>query len=62
MAQIVCPGCKVVVTVERDILGPYLCAKCAFTSWRNRPEPDRPYKLSENDRVFLRVNRILPEV
>ncbi len=61
MAQLICPGCKALVTTEK-VTPDYRCAKCQWTQWRNRPEPDKPYKLSENDRIMLRVNRILPEV
>lgn len=35
---------------------------CGAKEWLAIVAPVKPYKLSENDRRFLRVNRIAPEV
>lgn len=57
-----CPECGTWVTVNREVPEGYTCAKCSFSHWRNDPEPTKEYRLSENDRIFLRVQRILPEI
>lgn len=62
MATFTCPDCGAVVTMGRDVPDGSRCAKCTWTSWRNTADPSKPYKLSENDRDFLRTNRIIPEV
>ncbi len=62
MPQVLCRGCNKVIRVDRVVTEDYLCAKCQFSEWRNVPLPEKPYKLSENDRIFLRVQGILPEV
>lgn len=61
VASFRCPDCGTQVTVEKATQDGYVCAKCQFTKWRNWPEPAKPYRLSENDRIMLRVNRIVPD-
>jgi hypothetical protein len=58
MAQTICPGCRLLVNGEIAALDDH----CEFNYWINPINPIRDYKLSENDRIWLRVQRILPDV
>lgn len=62
MASIKCPDCGKLVPIDREVPDGYVCAKCQFTNWRNYPDPIKPYKLSENDRRFLKSLKFDPEV
>lgn len=60
MPQTICPICKDLVTV--DAVPPnFRCEKCVFAAWQHL-QPLKGYRLSENDRKFLKGIRISQEV
>lgn len=59
MPQLICPGCKSLVYTDK-VTPNYRCLPCR--EGRGVAVPEKEYKLSENDRIMLRVNGILPEV
>ena len=41
---------------------PDICPNCeSSASWTTDPDPEKPYRLSENDRMLLKSLRIDPE-
>jgi hypothetical protein len=45
-----------------QITTPDICPHCEQSaSWTIDPDPDKPYRLSENDRKLLRSFKITPE-
>ena len=55
-----CGYCGYVLNWEKGELSP--CKECHAKVWVALDAPKTPYKLSERDRLFLRENRIAPEV
>ena len=56
-----CTRCGQGIEVEREV--PAVCPNpdCRSSSWRSAPNPSTDYKLTAKDRIFLKVNRILPD-
>lgn len=60
MARVRCDECQLWVTVTRIVPGyVYVCSTCLIIP--AYPDPVKRYVISQNDRDFLRVNRIRPE-
>lgn len=60
MARVRCTDCRRWVTVARIVPGyVYTCALCLVIP--DYPDPVKAYRLSQNDRDTLRINRIKPE-
>jgi hypothetical protein len=54
-----CSQCGHGIVVDREV--PAVCTKCGSSTWRSAKNPSSPYVLSEQDKLFLRTNRIDPE-
>jgi hypothetical protein len=58
MPSQVCPGCRMLVSIEIVALDDH----CEFRFWINPINPLREYKLSQKDREYLKVERIIADV
>jgi predicted RNA-binding Zn-ribbon protein involved in translation (DUF1610 family) len=59
--KLFCAKCGYGIVVDREV--PAVCPnkQCGSSTWRCSSHPSKPYTLTEDDKAFLRVQRIDPD-